>query len=203
MNLDKYGLFKSNCFYQTPIDKLQEIIVSQKHGFIVDSGALAINTGKFTGRSPKDRYIVKDSTTNEKVWWGDINIPIDESYFDKLYLEITNYLCEKDVYVRDSYVCSLDTSRLNVRTICELPSSDFFANNMFLRLEKKILKNFQEDWLLINAPGFKSNPKTDGTRSENFAIINFSKKIIIIGGTGYTGEIKKSIFFCSKLFTSS
>jgi phosphoenolpyruvate carboxykinase (ATP) len=194
MNLDKYGLFKSNCFYQTPIDKLQEIIVSQKHGVIVDSGALAINTGKFTGRSPKDRYIVKDSTTKEKVWWGDINIPIDESYFDKLYLEITNYLCEKDVYVRDSYVCSLDTSRLNVRTICELPSSDFFVNNMFLRLEQKILKNFQEDWLLINAPGFKSNPKTDGTRSENFAIINFSKKIIIIGGTGYTGEIKKSIF---------
>jgi phosphoenolpyruvate carboxykinase (ATP) len=194
MNLDKYGLFKSNCFYQTPIDKLQEIIVSQKHGVIVDSGALAINTGKFTGRSPKDRYIVKDSTTNEKVWWGDINIPIDESCFEKLYLKITNYLAEKDVYVRDSYVCSLDTSRLNVRTICELPSSDFFANNMFLRLEKKILKNFQEDWLLINAPGFKSNPKTDGTRSENFAIINFSKKIIIIGGTGYTGEIKKSIF---------
>jgi phosphoenolpyruvate carboxykinase (ATP) len=103
----------------------------------VDSGALAINTGKFTGRSPKDRYIVKDSTTNEKVWWGDINIPIDESYFEKLYLKITNHLTEKDVYVRDSYVCSLDTSRLNVRTICELPSSDFFANNMFLRLEKK------------------------------------------------------------------
>ena len=194
MNLDKYGLFKSNCFYQTPIDKLQEIIVSKKHGVIVDSGALAINTGKFTGRSPKDRYIVKDSITKEKVWWGDINIPIDESYFEKLYIKITNYLAEKDLYVRDSYVCSLDTSRLNVRTICELPSSDFFANNMFLRLEKKILKNFQEDWLLINAPGFKSNPKTDGTRSENFAIINFSKKIIIIGGTGYTGEIKKSIF---------
>ena len=144
MNLDKYGLFKSNCFYQTPIDKLQEIIVSQKHGVIVDSGALAINTGKFTGRSPKDRYIVKDCTTKEKVWWGDINIPIDESYFEKLYIKITNYLAEKDLYVRDSYVCSLDTSRLNVRTICELPSSDFFANNMFLRLKKKFLKTFRK-----------------------------------------------------------
>jgi phosphoenolpyruvate carboxykinase (ATP) len=76
MNLDNYGLHKSNTFYQTPIDKLQEIIVNQKQGFIVDSGALAIYTGKFTGRSPKDRYIVKDNITKDKVWWGDINIPI-------------------------------------------------------------------------------------------------------------------------------
>ena len=194
MNLDKYGLLKSNAYYQTPVNKLQEIIVNQKQGFIVDSGALSIYTGKFTGRSPKDRYIVKDKITKDKVWWGEINIPITESYFEKLYLKITNYLSGKDLYVRDSYVCSLESARLNIRTICELPSSDFFANNMFLRLDKKTVKNFQEDWLLINAPGFKSNPKIDGTRSENFAIINFSKKIIIIGGTGYTGEIKKSIF---------
>ena len=145
MNLDKYGLLKSNCFYQTPIDKLQKIILDKKHGFIVDSGALAINTGKFTGRSPKDRYIVKDEITNNKVWWGDINIPIEESDFEKLYLKITNYLSAKDVYVRDSYVCSLDTSRLNVRTICELPSSDFFANNMFLRLDKKSIQNMKKN----------------------------------------------------------
>ena len=90
MNLDKYGLIKSNCFYQTPIDKLQQIIVDKKQGFIVDSGALAISTGKFTGRSPKDRYIVKDEITNNKVWWGDINIPIEESYFDKLHLKLIN-----------------------------------------------------------------------------------------------------------------
>ena len=95
MNLDKYGLFKSNCFYQTPIDKLQEIIVSQKHGVIVDSGALAINTGKFTGRSPKDRYIVKDCTTKEKVWWGDINIPFESDKFQKLYDKVVDYLSEK------------------------------------------------------------------------------------------------------------
>ena len=194
MNLDKYGLIKSNCFYQTPIDKLQQIIVDKKQGFIVDSGALAISTGKFTGRSPKDRYIVKDEITNNKVWWGDINIPIEESYFDKLHLKLINYLSKKDVFVRDSYVCSLKTSRLNIRTICELPSSDFFANNMFLRLDKNSIEDFQEDWLLINAPGFKASPTEDGTRSENFAIINFSKKTVIIGGTGYTGEIKKSIF---------
>ena len=174
MNLDKYGLIKSNCFYQTPIDKLQQIIVDKKQGFIVDSGALAISTGKFTGRSPKDRYIVKDEITNNKVWWGDINIPIEESYFDKLHLKLINYLSKKDVFVRDSYVCSLKTSRLNIRTICELPSSDFFANNMFLRLDKNSIEDFQEDWLLINAPGFKASPTEDGTRSENFAIINLS-----------------------------
>lgn len=107
MNLDKYGLHKSNTFYQTPIDKLQEIIVNQKQGFIVDSGALAIYTGKFTGRSPKDRYIVKDNITKDKVWWGDINIPIAESYFEKLYSKITNYLSSNNPngLPRNLYYC--------------------------------------------------------------------------------------------------
>jgi len=194
MNLDQYGIFNSTIFYQTPINKLQDIILLKNQGHLVDSGALSINTGKFTGRSPKDRYIVKDDITKDKVYWGDINISIDTKYYDKLYLKITDYLSNKDIYVRDSYVCSLERARLNVRTICELASSDFFANNMFLRLGKEKLNGFKEDWLLINAPGFKADYKESGTRSENFAIINFNKKTIIIGGTGYTGEIKKSIF---------
>ena len=194
MNLDKYGIKNSLVNHQLSVDELQKIIVSNKQGQIVNSGALAINTGKFTGRSPKDRYVVRDTITDKLVWWGDVNIGFNDTSFDSLYKKLTNYLSNKDLYVRDSYVCSLDDYRVNVRTICELPSSDFFTNNMFLRIKKDQISSFKEDWLLINAPNFLANPKIDNTRSENFSIINFSTKVIIIGGTGYTGEIKKAIF---------
>ena len=194
MNLDKYGIKNSLVNHQLSVDELQKIIVSNKQGQIVNSGALAINTGKFTGRSPKDRYIVRDTITDKLVWWGNINIEFNNTSFDSLYKKLTDYLSNKDLYVRDSYVCSLDDYRVNVRTICELPSSDFFTNNMFLRIKKDQISSFKEDWLLINAPNFLANPKIDKTRSENFSIINFSAKVIIIGGTGYTGEIKKAIF---------
>ncbi len=194
MNLNKYGIKNSLVNHQLSVDELQKIIVSNKQGQIVNSGALAINTGKFTGRSPKDRYVVRDTITDKLVWWGDVNIGFNDTSFDSLYKKLTDYLSNKDLYVRDSYVCSLDDYRVNVRTICELPSSDFFTNNMFLRIKKDQISSFKEDWLLINAPNFLANPKIDKTRNENFSIINFSTKVIIIGGTGYTGEIKKAIF---------
>ena len=144
MNLDKYGLIKSNCFYQTPIDKLQQIIVDKKQGFIVDSGALAINTGKFTGRSPKDRYIVKDEITNNKVWWGDINIPFNSNNFDQLYKKSIDYLQNKEIYVRDVYACSLKPFQLNIRVINEYPWSNHFVSNMFNEPKDEELKAFKK-----------------------------------------------------------
>ena len=194
MNLSKYGIKSSSILHQIPIKKLQKIIISNNEGQIVNSGALAINTGEFTGRSPKDRFIVKDLKTKDLVWWGDINIPFNSLDFDRLYNKITKYLLNKDLYVRDSYVCALKKYHLNIRTICEMPSSDMFVNNMFLRLDKNQIHSFKEDWLLINAPKFYAIPSEDKTRKKNFSIINFTSKIIIIGGTGYTGEIKKNIF---------
>jgi phosphoenolpyruvate carboxykinase (ATP) len=163
-------------------------------GVFTDKGALAINTGKFTGRSPKDRFIVKDKKTNETVWWGDINIPFEEDKFDSLYKKIVAYFENKEMYVRDASACSVDDFKLKLRVINEFPWSNQFAGNMFIDPEESELKNFNPEWHIINAPGFKADPTIDGTRQENFAVINFTKKMILIGGTGYTGEIKKGIF---------
>jgi phosphoenolpyruvate carboxykinase (ATP) len=158
------------------------------------SGALAINTGEFTGRSPKDRFIVMDDITKLKVWWGDINLPFDPDKFDKLYTRVIDYLNSKELYVRDSYACADVDYRLNLRVITEYPWSNLFAYNMFLRPTEAELEDFDPEWTIIDAPGFMADPKIDGTRQHNFAILNFSKKIALIGGTGYTGEIKKGIF---------
>ncbi|MFD1094307.1 phosphoenolpyruvate carboxykinase (ATP) [Salegentibacter chungangensis] len=194
ISLENYGIKDATVHYQLSPKKLHRLTIEKRQGVEVLSGALAVNTGKFTGRSPKDRFIVKDEVTRDKVWWGDINIPFDPEKFDRLYDKVTEYLSGKEVYARDAYACADPKYRLNIRVVNEYPWSNMFANNMFLRPDKDELENFKEDWLIVNAPGFMADPEVDGTRQENFAILNFSKKIALIGGTGYTGEIKKGIF---------
>ncbi|WP_372916803.1 phosphoenolpyruvate carboxykinase (ATP) [Salegentibacter sp.] len=194
ISLEEYGIKDAKLHYQLSPKELHRITVEKGQGVESSSGALAVNTGKFTGRSPKDRFIVKDEITRDKVWWGDINIPFEPQKFDQLYKKVTEYLSGKEIYARDAYACAEDKYRLNIRVVNEYPWSNMFAYNMFLRPEEKELKDFKEDWLILNAPGFEADPEVDGTRAENFAILNFSKKIALIGGTGYTGEIKKGIF---------
>lgn len=194
VSLDKYGIKNAIINYQLDPEELHQITINKGQGLETSSGALAINTGEFTGRSPKDRFIVKDDITKEKIWWGDINIPFEPKAFDKLYDKVVKYLSERELYVRDSYACADDDYRLNIRVINEFPWSNQFAYNMFLRPTEKELEHFDSEWLIVNAPGFKANPETDGTRKHNFAILNFTRKIALIGGTGYTGEIKKGIF---------
>jgi phosphoenolpyruvate carboxykinase (ATP) len=157
-------------------------------------GAIALKTGKFTGRSPEDRFIVKDSLTSDAVWWGPINKPFDAGKFQQLKKKMCNYLNAKDVYVRDAFAGAHPEYRINIRVINEFPWSNQFAYNMFLRPSQEELRQFQHEWTIINAPGFLADPEIDGTRQENFAILDFTDKTILIGGTGYTGEIKKGIF---------
>ncbi|MGA8854046.1 MAG: phosphoenolpyruvate carboxykinase (ATP) [Christiangramia sp.] len=194
ISLEDYGIKNATVHYQLSPKELQEETLRLGQGVESSFGALAVDTGQFTGRSPKDRFIVKDEITKDKVWWGDINIPFDPEKFDKLYNKVTAYLDGKEIYARDAYACADDKYRLNIRVINEYPWSNLFSFNMFLRVGDDKLKNFEEDWLIVNAPGFKADPEVDGTRQANFAILNFSKKIALIGGTGYTGEIKKGIF---------
>ncbi len=194
ISLKKYGINDASVHYQLSPEELHQITIEKGQGVETSSGALAVNTGEFTGRSPKDRFLVKDDETKDRVWWGDINIPFDPEKFDALYEKVVDYLSEKEVYVRDAYACADEKYRLNIRVINEYPWSNLFAYNMFLRPEESELENFKEDWVVVNAPGFKADPETDGTRQANFAILNFTKKIALIGGTGYTGEIKKGIF---------
>lgn len=196
LSLTRYGLKngEEQINYQLSPEDLQRHSVAKGLGEETASGVLVVNTGEFTGRSPKDRFIVKDEVTQNEVWWGDINLPFAPEKFDALYDRVTDYLSEKDLYVRDSYACASQDYKLNIRILTEYPWSNMFAYNMFLRPTEDELKNFKEDWLVVNAPGFRADPDRDGTRQHNFAILNFKRKIVLIGGTAYTGEIKKGIF---------
>ncbi len=194
VNLDQYGIKNATIRYQLSADELHNITLENKLGKESNTGALAINTGEFTGRSPMDRFIVKDEITKDRVWWGNINLEFDADKFQALYEKVTAYLSEKEVFVRDSYACADEDYKLNIRVINEFPWSNMFAHNMFLRPTEAELENFSPEWTVVNAPGFMADPAVDGTRQHNFAILDFTRKIALIGGTGYTGEIKKGIF---------
>lgn len=177
----------------TPAELVEDTILNGQ-GVLTDTGALAIETGEFTGRSPKDRFVVCDDNTENSVWWGDINIKFTPEKFDALYNRIKAYLNGRDVYVRDAFACADPQFTMNIRVVTEFPWSNMFAYNMFLRPTEAELESFSPEWHIVCAPGFKADPEIDGTRQHNFAVLNFTKKMIIIGGTGYTGEIKKGIF---------
>ncbi|MFI5219363.1 MAG: phosphoenolpyruvate carboxykinase (ATP) [Bacteroidia bacterium] len=177
----------------TPSELIEEAII-RGEGELTDTGALAVDTGEFMGRAPKDKFVVCDAETEKTVWWGDVNIKFDPENFEHLYYRLAAYLEGREVYVRDCYACADPANRLNIRVVTETPWHGLFANNLFLRPTKEEILKQVPDWVIINAPGFKADPNVDGTRQHNFAVLNFTKKIIIIGGTGYTGEIKKGIF---------
>jgi phosphoenolpyruvate carboxykinase (ATP) len=171
-----------------------EETLDRGEGILCDNGALAIDTGEFTGRSPKDKFTVVDDISKDTIWWGDINFKFEPAKFDALYNRVTAYLEGKEVYVRDAYACADPKYRLNIRVVTEYPWSNLFANNLFLRPTTEEIENFIPEWSIVCAPGFRANPEIDGTRQYNFTILNLTKKIILIGGSGYTGEIKKGIF---------
>ena len=189
--LDQYNITDSKIHYNTDPKDLYKITISKGQGILTSDGTLSVNTGKFTGRSPRDRYIVKDEKTKNKVWWGDINRPFNEVQFSKIEDKLSKYLSGKNLYVRDCSACASQKSEIKIRTICELPWSDLFIHNMFLR---NSLEGKEVDWTIICAPNFIADSEELGTDNSNFSIINFSKKKILIGGTAYTGEIKKGIF---------
>lgn len=190
MGLGNVGMAHWNL---SPAELIEETLMDGT-GTLTDTGALAIDTGEFTGRSPKDKFVVYDEKTKDSVWWGDVNNRFESDKFERLYQRVCAYLAGSEVYVRDSYACADPEFRLNIRVVTEYPWSNLFANNLFLRPSEDELDQFQPEWHIINAPGFRADPKVDGTRQHNFSIIDFSRKIILIGGSGYTGEIKKGIF---------
>jgi len=194
ISLNQYGIKNAKINYQLSPNQLHDLTIEKGLGIETSSGALAVNTGEFTGRSPMDRYIVKDTITKDRVWWGNINIPFDTEKFESLYNKVVGYLSNKELYVRDSYVCADRNYQLNIRVINDLPWTNLFAYNMFLRPNEDELENFVPEWTIINAPSFLAVSDEDCTRQHNFVILDFTRKIVLIGGTAYTGEIKKGIF---------
>ena len=185
----------NNVHYQLHPEELIQQTLDLNQGKLSDTGALVIQTGDFTGRSPNDRFFVKDSITKNTVNWTHFNIPIEEKYFFRLKKKMLAHLNSKPaVWVRDCFACAAPEYRLNIRVITETPWSNLFAYNMFLRPTEEELEEFETEWHIIHAPVFKADPALDGTPHANFAIISFTHRTILVGGTGYTGEIKKGIF---------
>lgn len=195
-SLLKLGLKNTESIhYQSSPEELVQDSIRIGEGVLNDTGALVIRTGEFTGRSPKDKFTVKDETTADSVHWNDFNIPIEPKYFDIIFDKVTSYLDSlKEIWVRDCFACADPRYRLNVRVINEKPWNNLFAYNMFLRPNEEELEKFEADWHVISVPGLKLDPKECGTRQHNGAVVSFKHKMILIAGTGYTGETKKGIF---------
>lgn len=188
------GLEVATAHWNLSPEVLVQQTVERKQGELSDTGALCVQTGKFTGRSPKDKFVVKDQTTEKTVDWGDINIPTTPEIFDALYNKVCQYLQGKEVWVRDAYACADPKYRLNIRVVNEDPWANLFCHHLFLRPTESELASQQPDWLILQAPSFLADPAVDGTRQGNFTMVNFTRRIILIGGSAYTGEIKKGIF---------
>lgn len=172
---------------------IQEALKNQE-GVLTDTGAFMCDTGKFTGRSPKDKFCVYDDKTANTVWWGDINQAFDADKFEALYQKMIAFVANKKLYARYAYACASPTHRLNILVINTLAWHNLFCNHLFLRPEEEELDTFEPEWVILNVPEFDADPAVDGTRQGNFTIIDFTRKIILIGGTGYAGEMKKGIF---------
>lgn len=177
----------------TTAELVQHAILNGE-GVLTDTGALMADTGEFTGRSPKDKFSVADNKTENTVWWGDVNQKFDSAKFESLLNKVMDHYAGKNLYIRDAYACADPRYRLNIRIVNETAYHNLFCKNLFLRPTAEELSNFKPEWLILNAPSFKANKEVDGTRQHNFSIIDFSRKIILIGGSGYTGEMKKGIF---------
>ncbi|MEW8028409.1 MAG: phosphoenolpyruvate carboxykinase (ATP) [Candidatus Thiodiazotropha sp.] len=193
--LDNHGLYNLNDIYwNLPTPSLMEQAIFRHEGQLSHLGPLVVRTGHHTGRSANDKFIVDEPSVSKDIWWGDINKPISEEAFDNLHRRLASYLQNKDVYVQDCYAGADPDYRLPVRIITENAWHNIFARNVFIQAEREEFANHVPGFTVIDVPRFHAIPEVDGTVSETFIIVNFSKKLVLIGGTSYAGEIKKSIF---------
>jgi phosphoenolpyruvate carboxykinase (ATP) len=188
-------LLKSNKTYRNlRSGLLVEHAIRRSEGMLADNGALVAYTGKFTGRTPKDKFTVKDSVSAEKVNWGDVNQSFDPEKFDALFERVVAFLRGRDLYVQDLFAGADPQYRLPIRVINQYVWHNMFARALFVRPTTEELASHQPEFTIVSAPEFLADPQRDGTRSEAFVIVNFTRKLILIGGTKYAGEMKKSIF---------
>ena len=194
--LDRQGLHHTgNVFWNLTPAELTEHIARRGEGELSADGPIVVCTGQHTGRSAQDKFVVEESATKDKVWWGKVNKPFDEAAFDRLHGRVLAYLQHRDLYVLDCHVGADDKYRLPLRLVSENAWHTLFARCMFLPLtETGAMKDHDPEFSILHAPNFLADPERDGTRSETFIILNLERKIALIGGTSYAGEIKKSMF---------
>lgn len=181
-------------FHNLNAHELIEHAIMNDEGKLTQDGAFVALTGKHTGRAPNDRFIVKEAATEGDIHWGKVNVAFDEAQFDALYAKLTAYFAGRNAYIQDCFAGATPENRLQVRVITEKAWHNLFAYNMFVRPTDDERATFTPDYTVIQAPDFHADPATDGTNSEAFVILHLTKKLVIISGTHYAGEIKKSIF---------
>ncbi|MDK9865643.1 phosphoenolpyruvate carboxykinase (ATP) [Staphylococcus sp. IPLA37010] len=189
-------LEKPSSLFQLSTTQLYNKILNNDEGALTELGAINAKTGKYTGRSPKDKFIVNEPSYRDDIDWGNINQPIEEETFLNLYDKVLAHLNKKDeLYVFNGYAGSDEDSQLKLTVINELAWHNLFAQNMFIRPStKEEASEIKSDFTIVSAPSFKAVPEVDGTNSETFIITSFKHKVILIGGTEYAGEMKKGIF---------
>ena len=193
--LESHGLYNLNeVFWNLPTPALYEHAIRRREGALSHLGPLVVRTGHHTGRSANDKFIVDEAESHDQIWWGTINRPIPEQNFDILHQRMASYLQMKDVYVQDCFAGADPEYRMPIRIITEYAWHSLFARNMFIQAAPGELVAHEPYFTVIDSPRFHAVPSQDHTRSETFILVNFHQRLVLIGGTSYAGEIKKSIF---------
>jgi len=194
--IENHGIRNAGTVYwnlTTPM--LYEQVTRRGEGRIAHLGPLVVYTGDFTGRSPRDKFVVKEPTSEKDIWWGKINQEITQEQFDNLLRKMLAYIQNRDIYIFDGHVGADPAYRMPVRFINEYAWHNLFVRNMFIReLDPEKLANHVPEFTVIDMPKFRAVPETDGTKTQTFILLDFSKRLVLIGGTEYGGEMKKSIF---------
>ena len=183
-----------HAFWNQPAVVLVEESLRRGEGRLAEGGALVVETGQYTGRSPNDKFIVEEAGSRDKIWWGPVNRPMGEAEFDAMHRRMLDYFQGRELFVRDCWAGADPAYRLAVRVVTESAWHSLFTANMFLKPDAGALETFEPSFTILHAPGLQAVPARDRTKSEVFILVNFAKRLVLIGGSRYAGEIKKSVF---------
>ena len=182
-------------YWDLPTPELYEWAIRRREALLSHLGALVVNTTPYTGRLPKDKFLVREPSSENKIWWGKVNRPFDPAKFQALWMRVCGYLQGKDVFIESGYAGADDSYRIPIRIISERAVGALFARTMFIReLSSSELEHHVPEFTVLHVPGFHADPDVDGTRSDAFVVLDFGRKLVLIGGTAYLGEMKKSVF---------
>lgn len=194
LQLEEFGIRSARAHRNLSPQQLVDMAVARNEGTVSSNGALSVVTGKFTGRSPHDRFIVDDDLTHATVDWGTVNHPFPEEKFERLFQKIKEHTAGKEIFVFDGFVGADPKARMAVRIITDHAWQSLFAHQLFIRPGSDELESFRPEYTVVSMNDFRADPAVDGTRTETCIIINLKRKVTLIGTTSYAGEIKKSIF---------
>jgi phosphoenolpyruvate carboxykinase (ATP) len=193
--LENHGIQNvKTAYWNMPTSALYEHVVRRDEGMVSHLGPIVVRTGDHTGRSPNDKFLVKEPSSENHIWWGEINRPFEPDKFDALYKRLCTHLQGREVYVQDCFAGADTHFRLPIRVITTQAWHSIFARNMFIRPDWSKTQDHVPEFTVVSVPSFHAEPELDSTRSSTFIIVHFGKKLVMIGGTAYAGEIKKSVF---------